>query len=52
MIWSRLDTSPVCDQIIEINQFLTKSNDKKREHYLFVGFANGEIYFNVSFSPF
>ena len=35
--------SPVCDQILEFNELLIESNDKKRESYLFAGFAYGEI---------
>ena len=52
MIGHKLDTSPVCDQIIEIKLLLTESNDDKREPYQFARFANEEICFNVSFSPF
>ena len=45
---SKLDNSPVCDQIIEINELLTESNDKKCESYRVAGFANREFVSNVS----
>ena len=44
--WSKLDNSPVCDQITEFNELLTESNDKKRESNRVAGFANGEFVSN------
>ena len=46
----KLDNSPVCDQIIEFNEFAIESNDKNNEFYLLAGFANAEFLLTLALS--